>query len=101
MREQVYYVIDEKGKVVFDGTMKVLANHFGMSENDIRKIFLQGKKLNGWTILTAYQFNAERTTTTVSLQEHLFNEDGTRRYEFRHGYPNRYKDASCRRFTPL
>ena len=102
MRDQIYYVIDDKGHVVFDGTLKVIGNRFKMDEQEIKKVIVKGEKiLDSLKIITAYQYNNRNVTKSISVQEHLFNEDGSRKYEYRRGYPNRYKDASCVRFTPL
>lgn len=97
----VYNVTNDKGLIIFTGTMKQIAARFNTDDRLMYKYYYEGKKfLNTYTIAPATsEFDTDMSP--LQLKEHLWTEKGRRNYEYKKGYPNRYRDASCRRFTPL
>ena len=92
---------NDAGITVFEGSLRQIGNQYDMTREVVYKYYAEGKKIGGeYTIYKAtedFDYKAE----PESIQEHLFTPDGNRRYDRKKGYPNRYKDAGCVRFTPL
>lgn len=93
-----YIVKDLSGCVICDGSADRVANILKITKMDLvtsckDKLIVKGKYLI---------FEKDKEIITQSkIENHLFREDGGRAYDYKKGYPNRYKDASCVRFTPL
>ena len=96
-----YNVKTEKGVVIFTGTIKQIAANYNTSEKTIYTAYYEGKRLFDQYYIVPYSTEYDTTISPAKIQEHLWTEDGKRNYEYKAGYPNRYRDAACRRFTPL
>lgn len=92
------FIVREHGIPVFEGGIDQTANLLKVSKSDIYDAVDDETLVRGrYTV----EKKTEEEIRSDSLQEHLFNPDGTRRYEYKKNFPNRYKDASSRRFTPM
>ena len=92
------FSITEHGVPIFEGTIDQVGNMLNMTRCDIYDA------IDDQTLVKGKYLVHKRTEEEISanmLQEHLFNSDGSRKYEYRQGFPNRYKDASSRRFTAM
>lgn len=87
----------DKNELVFEGNIEQVANLLNVSQSDIQSIKNTGETINGKYKVT----EIVTKITSTDVENHLFKENGTRLYNRKPGYPNRYKDASCVRFTPL
>lgn len=96
-----YNVKTDKGIIIFTGTIKQISNNFNTSEHLINKCYYEGKKLFDQYYIVPFSVEYDTNISPQSIEEHLWTPDGKRNYEHKRGYPNRYKDAACRRFTPL
>ena len=92
------FSITEHGVPIFEGTIDQVGNLLHMTRCDIYDAIDDGRLVGGKYLVHKRD---EAEISTNMLQEHLFNSDGSRKYEYRQGFPNRYKDASSRRFTPM
>lgn len=95
-----YVLKNSDGIVVFEGTSTRISNFLRIDKTKFLNAYYSTGWINGYQILSIFE-NNELKENNVSKQNHLFNEDGSRRYYYRKGYPNRYKDSHCVRFTPL
>ena len=92
------FSITEHGVPIFEGTIDQVGNMLNMTRCDIYDA------IDDSTLIEGKYLIHKRTESEISsnmLHDHLFNSDGSRRYEYRSGFPNRYKDASSKRFTPM
>lgn len=91
-------VRDTNGMVLFSGTPEEIAV---MLKIDVKEV--NHSRECGRLVRNKYRIELDNDANTVprSVKEHLFDEFGNRRYEWKPNMPNRYKDASCRRFSPL
>lgn len=97
----VFKLKNDSGVTIFEGSLRQIGNQFNMTREAVHKCYDEGKKIaNKYAIYKATE-DFDYKETPESITEHLFTPDGHRRYERKKGYPNRYKDAGCRRFTPL
>ena len=96
-----YHVKTDKGVIIFTGSIKQIADYFNTSDRLIYKCYYEGKRYLNQYWIVPYSIEYDKNISPSQLHEHLFTSDGKRNYEYRAGYPNRYKDSSCRRFTPL
>ena len=93
-----YIARDLNGTVICEGSADRVSNilritRIGLIDACNEKRIIKGKYMVSST--------DKEDITPSKLRDHLFREDGGRAYEYKKGYPNRYKDASCVRFTPL
>lgn len=96
-----YHVKTEKGIIVFTGSIKQISANFNVSDRVIYKAYYEGKKILDQYFIVPTSTDYDTNVSPAQIQEHLWTEDGKRNYEHKVGYPNRYKDSSCVRFTPL
>ena len=97
----IFQLKDDSGITIFEGSLRQIGNQFDMPRELVYKYYSEGKKIvDKYTIYKATE-EFDYKAQPESIQEHLFTPDGNRRYEYKKGYPNRYRDAGCRRFTPL
>ena len=97
----VFNVKNEKGLIIFTGTIKQIAANFNASDGNIYKCYYEGKRYMDQYSIIPVDCDRDTTISQAKIQEHLWTDKGARNYEYKKGYPNRYKDAACRRFTPL
>ena len=91
------FVVREHGVPIFEGGAEQVANLLKVPKMDVYAASSETVFKNRYTV---YQ-KTEEEITAQTIKEHLFNPDGSRKYEYKKGYPNRSKDASCVRFTAL
>lgn len=95
----VYYVQDLNNRIIFEGNTIQICEFLHATQNTINKARNEGKLVNGKYYIL---FEKEQPITKkFNNRSHLYTEKGERSYEQKKGCPNRYKDASCVRFTPL
>lgn len=92
------FTVKEHGLQIFEGNIEQVSNMLKVSKGEIYDakngdVLIRGK----YTVW----LKTEEELTKEAIHDHLYNPDGSRRYEYKKGFPNRYKDASCVRFTPL
>ena len=92
------FTVREQGVPIFDGNIEQVSNMLKVSKGEIYDakngdVLIKGK----YTVV----LKTEEELTKEAIREHLYNPDGSRKYQYKKGFPNRYKDASCVRFTPL
>lgn len=92
------FTVREQGVPIFDGNIEQVSNMLKVSKGEIYDakngdVLIKGK----YTVV----LKTEEELTKEAIHDHLYNPDGSRRYDYKKGFPNRYKDASCVRFTPL
>lgn len=95
-----YVLKNFEGYIVFEGTIRQIENFLRIDKEKIIKAIYSDGFIKGYQIISVFD-NNQIKEKQITRQEHLFNEDGSRRYQYRHGYPNRYKDSHSVRFTPL
>lgn len=88
----------EKGIQIFEGNAEQVSNLLKVSKGEIYDakngdVLIRGK----YTVW----LKSEEEITKEAIHDHLWTADGRRKYEYKKGMPNRYKDASSVRFTPL
>ena len=87
------------GEIVCEGTAERVANILKVTKLAVFEACKNKQVVRGKYLL--YDADSKDAMTPSKLKEHLYKEDGRRAYGYKKGYPNRYKDASCVRFTPL
>lgn len=96
-----YNVQTEKGVVIFTGTIKQISSYFNTTEKIIYTCYYSGKQYLHKYWIVPVTVDYDTNISPDKIHDHLWTEDGKRCYDRRQGYPNRYKDSSGRRFTPL
>ena len=96
-----YHVKTEQGVIIYTGSILQIADYFSTSDRIIYKCYYEGKKYLNKYWIVPYSIEYDSNVSPSKIQEHLWTPDRKRNYEYKQGYPNRYKDSSCRRFTPL
>lgn len=94
----LYVAKNLNGEIVCEGSADRVSNILKISKIGLIDACKEKRIVKGKYII----YEADKETITPSkLHDHLYREDGGRAYEYKKGFPNRYKDASCVRFTPL
>lgn len=94
-----YIAKDLSGNTVCVGNSENVASILKITSMSLVEAYNNNSIVKGKYLI--YKADDKDLVTPSKLHEHLFREDGGRAYEYKPGYPNRYKDASCVRFTPL
>lgn len=84
------------GEIAFEGTISQIANLLKVTKGDVYDAKNTGKWIKDYKIIPSY-----KAVTRSDIDEHLYDEKGARKYEYKYGFPNRYKGSSGVRFTPL
>lgn len=92
----LYRVTSPSGEIEFEGTINQIANILKVTRPEIYDAKNTGKWIKDHKITQIY-----REVQRSDIDEHLFNENGTRKYEYKYGFPNRYKGSSGVRFSPM
>lgn len=93
---EVFEMRTATGELAYEGTISQIANLLKVSKGDVYDAKNTGKWLKDYKII-----HSTKLVTRSDVEQHLYDERGARRYEYKHGYPNRYKGSSGVRFTPL
>ena len=94
-----YIAKDLSGNTVCVGNAENVASILKITTMGLVEAYNNNSIVKGKYLI--YKADDKDLVTPSKLHDHLFREDGGRAYEYKQGYPNRYKDASCVRFTPL
>ena len=96
-----YFVQDIDGKIIYEGSVADIAVFLGCSFNTVNKAKNEGKKVKNRYRILHSRDEKPKKKKLVTYNDHLFYEDGRRKYEYKKGGPNRFKGPGGVRFTPL